>query len=191
MTTVSVNTKNFIFTAGTCNVYRLKMIKFSGGEVPLEHIQDAKKLDADAIIDLYEITLSDKSTKIYLKSNNSVTWQGNLFEGTGINLSGVGSHSDDETARPKLTLYNPQGVYSYLIDRGLLDNSIIKRIRVLKVHLDSDSPISRSQQWRVSRVASLRKNIIALELRDMLDGQFFQTPARMFIPPEFPQVSLK
>jgi phage-related protein len=181
----------FDLAPGTVNVFTLQTISFSGGEAPESHIEDSKKLDADAYIELFEITLSDKTSTIYLKANNDVTWQGNTYEGTGVKLDGVASYSDDETSRPKLTVYNPEGIYSSLINNGLLDNAKITRIRVLKQHIDSDSPISRRQQWRVSRVANLRKNMIGLELRDMMDGQFFMSPGRMYIPPEFPQVSLQ
>jgi len=187
---LSFPSKEFSLGRPTFNVYNLKVISWSGGSNPEEHIVDSKKLDADAYVDLFQITLNDKSTSVYLKDNNDVTWQGNLYEGTGIKIEGVATYSDDQTSRPTLSLYNPAGVYSSLVDKGLLDNATIVRTRVLKQHIDNDQPISRSQQWRVSRVASLRSNFISLELRDMLDGQFFLTPGRMFIPPEFPQVSL-
>ena len=172
-------------------LFQLRTIKFSGGAVPIEHIQDSKKLTADAYVDLFEIALNDNSTIIYMKSNEDKTWQGNTYEGTGIKISGIASHSDDQTARPNLFIANPDGVYSYLIDQGLLDNATITRIRLLKTHLDSDSPISTRKKWRVSRITSLRSQSLTLQLRDMLDGQFFLTPGRMFIPPEFPQVSLQ
>jgi phage-related protein len=188
---IAIPFHTFTMTQGTTGVYQISTISWTGGDVPESHVEDAQKLEADAYVDLFQITLSDKSTKIYLKADNDVTWQGDLYEGTGIQLTGVASYSDGETSRPKLTIYNPEGVYSYIVDQGLLDNANIVRIRVLKEHLDADQPIDRRQQWRVSRVANLRKNAIALELRDMLDGQFFLTPGRMFIPPEFPQVSLK
>lgn len=170
--------------------YKVQLVKCNGAPVPLEHVEDSKKLDADAYVELFEITLSDNSTKICLKLNHTVTWQGNRYEGTGIKIEGVASYADDEVSRPKLTLFNPEGIYSYLIDGGYLDNAKVIRYRVLKTHIDQDLPIFRSQQWRVNRVASLTKNYVALELRDMLDGQHFLTPGRMFIPPEFPMVSL-
>lgn len=168
----------------------LQVIKTSTKTVPSTHLEDSKKLEGDAYIDLFEIELSDKSGKIYLKNNNSVNWQGNTYEGTAIKLDGVSQHSGDENSRPKLSVWNPNGVFSSLVDKGVLDNALIYRIRLLKKDLIEDTPIYRSQQWRVSRVMSLTKHNILLELRNQLDGQFFQVPGRMFIPPEFPQVSL-
>lgn len=168
----------------------LEFIKFNGEPVPAEHVEDAQKLEADGYVDLFQIILSDKSSKIYLKINKDVDWQGNTYEGTGIQIDGVGTYSDDTTSRPKLTLFNPDGVFSSLLDQGLLDNATIVRYRVLKAHVDADLPIYRRQQWKVSRVASVKTPFIQLELRDMLDGQNFQVPGRMFIPPDFPTVSL-
>lgn len=174
----------------TASVFILKVIKWTGEAIPSEHVEDSKELEMDAYVDLFEITLADKVSKIYMKDNNTVTWRGNKYEGTGIKLTGVASYADDQVSRPELSLFNPNGVYSYLVDKELLDNARISRIRLLKQHLDGDIPVFRKQSWRVSRISSLRKDSIKLQLRDSLDGQFFLTPARMFIPPEFPQVSL-
>lgn len=177
-----------IFSGGS--FFKVTTIKFSGEPVPKEHFEDALLLDADAYIDLFHIVLSDTLTQIHVKMNDSVSWQGNDYEGTGCKIENVASYADDQTARPQFTLFNPEGIYSYLVDQGLLEGGKIIRYRVLKDHIDNDLPIYRRQQWRISRVASLRKGLIVLELRDMLDGQVFMTPARMFIPPDFPTVSL-
>lgn len=158
--------------------------------LPESHIEDSNKLDADAKIDLFQIHLTGSNTKVYLKADNNVTWQGNTYEGTGIKLEGVAKYSDDEVSRPKLTLFNPNGVYSSLVDQGLLDNALVIRHRVLKEHLEANQNISMRQQWRISRVSSMKKFYIIFELRDLMDGQSFLTPGRMFIGPEFTHVSL-
>lgn len=188
---INVPTKTNTLLPGAISVYILKTVVWTGEPVPLEHVQDSKKLDMEAYVELFEITLSDKSTKIYLKQDEDVVWQGVTYDGTGIEISGVATFADDETARPKVSIYNPDGVFSSLIDQGLLDNAIFKRTRILKSHFDAGVNISRSQRWKVNRISSVRKNLIAVELRDLLDGQFFQVPGRMFIPPEFPQVNLR
>lgn len=188
---ISVPYTTFVFDPSQAGVYKLRTIKWTGVAAPLEHIEDSKNLDMEPYVDLFQIVLADRSSKVYMKANNTVTWQGDIYEGTGIKIEGVANYSDEEVSRPRLTLYNPDGVYSYLVDQGLLDNAAVIRTRVLKQHIDSDQPIYQRQQWRVSRVASVRKNMLSLELRDLLDGQYFLTPGRMFIPPEFPQVSLQ
>lgn len=170
--------------------YLVETIQFNGDPVPAEHMEDALKLEADAKVDLFEIILPDGMNKVFLKQGKTVTWQGNTYEGTGIKIEGVAKYADDTLARPKVTIFNPNGVYNYLVDQGVLDSSLLARYRILKEHLTDDLPIYERQQWKVSRIASVRTPFISLELRDMMDGQNFQSPGRMFIPPDFPTVSL-
>ena len=186
---VPVPKGNLILRSGA-NRFGYSVIKFSGEPVPLEHMEDAQKLEADAYIDLFQIVLSDKQTKLYLKMSHDVTWQGNHYEGTGIKIDGVATYASEEVSRPKLTLFNPEGVYSSLVDDGLLDGAKVVRYRVLKADIDNDRPIYRVQQWKVSRIADLRVGSIVVELRDLMDGQTFMVPYRMFIPPDFPTVSI-
>lgn len=188
---LSVPTKEFLVTYGT-ELHLVQITHTGNGlSVPTDHLRDSKKLEADAYVDLFQIHLSDGATKIFLKMNNTVTWGGDTYEGVGIQIEGVGNYSDEQVSRPKLTILNPDGIYSSLVNDGLLDNAKIYRYRVLKEHLDLNKPIYRKQRWRVSRVVSLKTPYIVLELRDMLDGQMFLTPGRMYIPPEFKSVSLR
>lgn len=164
-----------------------------GGEVPyvpLTHMQEANKLEADGVVELFQIVLVDNETTLYLKNNNDAVWQGNTYEGTAIGLDGVARSANDERSRPSLKIVNPQGIYSKLIDEGLMDGATVSRIRVLKTHLDDDIGIYTRQSWRVHRTVSMTNEYAIFELRDRLDGQFFQIPGRMFLPPEFGQVSL-
>lgn len=158
--------------------------------VPLTHMQEANKLDADGVVELFKVLLSDNMTSLYYKVDNDVTWQGQVYEGTAIKLDNVARYSGDERSRPSLKIVNPRGIYSKLIDQGLLDAAVVTRIRVLKQHIDADVGISIKQSWKVHRTVSLTNEYAVFELRDMMDGQFFQIPGRMFIPPEFGQVSL-
>ena len=176
---------------GTSDVFKVKSITFSGEAIPGQHVEDAQKLDADGYVELFEILLSDKSTKLYLKMNKEVTWQGNLYESTAIKIDGVAKYADDEVARPKLSLFNPEGVYSSLVDQGQLDAATIIRYRVLKYDIDNNRPVYRRQQWKVSRITGIVGNMISLELRDLMDGQIFSVPGRMFIPPDFPTVGIQ
>ena len=157
---------------------------------PASHIEDANKLTADAKIDLFCIVLLDKVTKLFLKQDDTRTWQGDSYEGTAIKVSGVAQYADDQSSRPSLMLYNPRGVFNTFIDQGLVEGATVIRYRLLKAHLDADLPIYQRQKWKVSRIASMRGNALALELRDMLDGQIIITPARMYMPPDFPVMSL-
>lgn len=170
----------------------IEMIESCSGEnVPLSHMKDSRELEADAYVDLFQIVLKNGDGVLHLKMNKTRDWQGNTYQGTLIKISGVGAYADDQVSRPSLSIWNPEGVFSSLVDKGMLNNARIYRIRVLKDDFDNDRPIYRRSQWRVTRVAGLVEPFINLELRDMLDGQNFLTPARMFMPPEFPTVSLQ
>lgn len=159
-------------------------------QIPKTHLEDSSKLEADAYVEFFQILLSDKTTTLYVKINETVTWQNHEYQGTGIKMSGVSQFSDDESSRPTLMLFNPGKVYSALVDQGLLEGGMLTRYRVLKQHVESNAPIFTRQRWKISRVASLRGDTITCELRDMIDGQNFTVPARMYTPPEFPAVSI-
>lgn len=157
----------------------------------VEHINDSKKLIGEAYVELFKIALSDNVTVIYLTKDVNKTWQAINYEGTGIELTGVGSHADDELSRPKLAVYNPEGIYSSFVAAGHLDSAIVTRIRILKSNFDGNIDIKTTQRWKIKRIVALNRELLTMELRDLMDGQFFQAPARMFLPPEFPQVSLR
>lgn len=156
---------------------------------PIEHKDDAHQLTGDGRVELFEITPVSGGV-IRLKANNDVTWQGNLWEGVGVFLSQVERNADDKTSRPKLTLANPDAVYSPIVQQGLLDNATVSRYTVLKSHIDSNTNIYEKNTWRARLVPSMNRRVITLELRDQTDGQFFKLPGRMFAPPDFPLVSL-
>lgn len=187
--TFSPPTKYFQQGAGA-EFYKFGVVIRSGNEIPASHMADAQHLEGDAYVELFQILLSDKATKIFQKVDKGVTWQGDTYEGVPIQITGVEQTADDETARPQLMLFNPNKVYSSLVNQGLLEGAMVSRYRVLKQHVEADLPIYRRQSWKIARVASVKGEVIACEMRDMLDGQVFQTPPRMYIPPEFPAVSL-
>lgn len=188
---VAIPSSTFSMEHGV-NFAIIEMVESCSGEnIPLSHMQDSKKLEADAYIDLFQIVLKQDNGILYLKMNKTMEWQGNSYQGTLIKLTGVGSYADDQVSRPSLAIWNPEGVFSALVDKGILNNARVYRIRVLKDDLINNRPVYRRSQWKVSRVSALVAPFINLELRDMLDGQNFLTPARMFMPPEFPTVSLQ
>lgn len=156
---------------------------------PQQHLEDAEKLTGDGYVTLFQIVLKSGGT-LYLSPKNTVEWQGNTYESWPIHLTGVSASTDGEESRPKLVLGNPSAVLSPLVRQGEFNRATVTRIRLLRQHLEANAPIARYQTWRVNHVPSLNKGQINMELRTQLDGQFFLVPARMFIPPEFPEVSL-
>jgi len=165
---------------------------------PQTHLQDSQKLTADGLVDLFEITLDawrndfdySNNTKVFIKANNTVIWQGNTYEGIGLRFSGAGNSADEQVSRPAFQVANPDGLFTSLVVNGRLEAALVTRKRVLKTDLDANVNQFQVQTWRVSRIASVTKTIITLELRDQLDGQTFLVPARIYMPPTFPLVSL-
>ena len=77
------------------------------------------------------------------------------------------------------------------MDQGNFDKAQVTRLRVLRSNLLADANVFTFQVWIVNRVITITRQAIQVELRSQTDGQFFVLPARMFIPPDFPQVSLQ
>ena len=158
---------------------------------PIEHLEDAQELTADGVVNLFEIRLRTEPVTLRLCDTTSRHWQGHEWEMFGIKLSGEKRSADDEEARPRLQLINPEGVFSSLIRQRLLDRATIIRRRVLLRHIEEDVPIYQQRMWYVSRVADVTVGqTITLELRAMSEGPNVRLPARQFIPPEFPMVRL-
>lgn len=166
--------------------------------VPVEHIDDALKLDADAYVNLFEIQLYPSGV-MYMCPERDITWQGNDYKVWGMRLTGVSTNADDQTARPKLSLANftyddqgepVKGIFSSLNAQEAVEGATIIRRRVLKTNAENNVNVKQEQRWKVSRVASERPDLVVLELRNTLDGPRFTLPARKFNPPEFSQVKL-
>lgn len=159
-------------------------------DIPAEHAEDNVQLTGDGKVFLYEITPLSGGV-LRLKADNDITWQANTWEGVGIMLEEVERTSDDQVARPKLTIANPAAVYSTLVKDGQLDNAVVSRYIVLKSHIDADTNIFQRQTWKVRQVSSLNRQVVVLELRDQTDGQAYLMPPRQYLPPNFPLVSLQ
>lgn len=158
--------------------------------LPDDHLTDSHKLEADGIYDLFEFEFDDGS-RFYFKNNDSVIWQGNTYDMLPHKIEGDGTSSKEEEYRPTLTVANPDGIFSSAVTSGKLDRANLYRKRVLRKNLEENNDIFYTTAWYVSRVIKMTRHTITLELRRQMDGQFFQCPARMFIPPEFPAVSLR
>ena len=173
--------------------------------MPEDQLEDAQKLIADGIIQLYEIILANESV-IRLKQDNSVTWNGENWFGIPILFEGYSSAQGNSYSRPTLSIANPDVVnntddkvystYSSLTQPqegypyGLLDRAIVNRYLVLYDDLVNDRPIYQKKTWIIWFIKSVNKNVIQVELRNPMDGVNFDVPARMYIPPEFPFVTL-
>ena len=161
--------------------------------VPLEHLQEATKLTADAVVDLFELTLSGTVSTVItrFKDGKTATWQGNLYENLACNITGVSRHSTEEKTRPTLTILNPLGIFTATAFSGYLDGAKLIRRRVLRTHLENNINISEAQYWIVSRPSNIVSGqSCSLELRSAADGPDSFLPARRYMPPDFPFVKL-
>lgn len=150
---------------------------------------DAFELEGRARVLLYSIILPD-ATAFFLSPKQSWTWRGDLYEEHPVHMSQVKRQADGTVSRPKVTIANPQSLFSAQIATGVLENARITRHQIMKTDLEADLPMAVSEVLRVSRVASLNHQTVVLDLRGPLDGANFRIPFRAFHPPEFPHVSL-
>lgn len=157
---------------------------------PQSHIDEAHKLVADAPVKLYKITLSTGAI-IRIKNNNTVTWQGNVYEGVPMALSGVSFSAGDEANRPKVMVANPDGIYSSLVRTKVFERGTLLQYEVLKQHLDTNQNIFNSRTWRIARALEVNLHVISLELRNLTDGPMAKIPSRFFTQPEFPSVTFQ
>lgn len=158
---------------------------------PVSHKQEAQKLTADALIDLYTITLKNQPVVFRFKNDNEVTWMGKKFEGMACRMTGDTQSADGEESRPVLQIMNPLGIFNSAAVKGQLDLAIVRRQRVRQDHIAGNVNIFQQRMWYVGRVRELISGqSITFELRNMTEGANFQIPVRMFAPPEFPMVSL-
>lgn len=157
------------------------------------HLQEALKLEADGYAHLFRLRLTPPAQAeviITLTPQKSVTWQGSTWESYPVHLTDYRRETSGEVSRPKMTLANPEGIFSSYAHRKWLDGAEVKRYRVLGQHLDANLNSFLVSTWRVGKVANLSNTMIVLELRSVLDGQNFILPGRAFYPPEFPTVSV-
>lgn len=158
---------------------------------PEQHVIEAQKLTADALVDLYEVTLTDGVTYVRFRDGPQVTWQGKTYESMGARISGIQQSTDGAKMRPTLTVVNPAGIWNAFAHQGLIDGARVTRRQVLRQYLEEDIGLADSAFWYVSRIREIIKNQGAtFELRALTDGPDLKIPARVYIPPEFPFVTI-
>lgn len=159
-------------------------------DTPTEYQVEAYKLDAQGLIDLFQINLLGAAGSLYFTPNVSINWQGKAWTGYPCGISDAGVKTSGEYNRPKMTLANPQGIFSSYVQKGVLDNAIVLRYRVLPGNISGNINSFVKNTWRVSKIISLNKDMIVLELRSAMDGHNFKMPGNSFFPPDYPHVSL-
>ena len=158
-------------------------------DIPSSILDTTQDLSPEPIVRLYRIYLPGGSV-FHLSPKNQETWQGTTFEPIPCTMTDMSMEADGKMTRPKFTFVNPAGIFTSSVASGAMDNATIVRYRVLRSDLDANNAAYIQEIYRVSRVVSISKSQIVLELRDVLDGHNFLLPARAYYPPEFPSVSL-
>lgn len=157
------------------------------------HVEEALSLDADGYANLFSIRMSPlglPDVLLTLTPQKSVSWQGYPWESYGITITDYRRESSGEASRPKLTVFNPDGVFSRYVHARWMDSAEVIRYRVLGQHLSANINSFLKNTWRVAKVLNLSKQSATFELREAIDGQFFVLPGRAYYPPDFPAVSL-
>lgn len=157
--------------------------------IPQSHRENNEKLVSDGYVHLFEIKLRN-GDYLYFKENNTVKWQGRTWTGIPMAFEGYSSASGESLSRPTLSIANPEGSFSTFIRDGILLRSVITRYSVLYQDILNDNNIYQKKVWVAWNVPQLTRDMLQLELRNPMDGVNFDVPARMYLPPEFPSVTL-
>ena len=153
------------------------------------HQEQARTLNPEPYVDLYEVRVNP-SAVVRLTNHPNVSWAGSEWENWAVELDGLGAKTTGEVNRPQLRMANLGGLFSPIVAGGLVYQGSVTRYRVLIQDLHDGRVSYLRNFWEVSRVASLSKDAIVLELRAPMDRQDYSLPARQFIAPEFPYVTL-
>jgi hypothetical protein len=159
--------------------------------LPLNHVEDALKLQADGKVHLFELSPLSGGT-IYFKTDNDVTWRGNLYEGLPCALTGE-EFSTEGTPTPRLTI-GDENVdllpFKGLIHDGHLDGATVVRKTVLVDDLINDRNIFQRTTFRVKRPEGYSRTKIPLVLATWSGAVSQTVPFRQYVPPAFPWVDL-
>lgn len=165
---------------------------------PITHVKDSYELEGKAFVHLYTLQMFGGGY-MFMSDSGTVSWQGITWESWPLKFSGVGKSGNEETHRPVLQVANftfdvdgepIKGVFSALNAANKLEGASLIRKRIHKDDIEEDNNIFTQTTWRVSRVTAITPDVIGMEMRNSLDVPRFTIPARQFIPPDFPQVSL-
>ncbi len=162
--------------------------------IPADHRADSLELNPEEFIELFDITL-ESGTRIRAHSGREYTWSPEdvnnpwTFESAYIKIDGVKRNSGEQRIRPTLTLGNPLDLFHVPVAQGHLEGAIVVRYRVQSSNLTANPPVFEKATWYISQITGLAE-VITAQLRSLSDRQESQIPARQFLKPEFPSVTI-
>lgn len=160
--------------------------------IPISHVEDAHKLQADAEIFLYEL-YPISGGALYFKNDNTVTWRGNVYEGIPVSISGEKLSADSSTPTPRLVI-GQENVdllpFKALLNDGHIDYARIVKHKVLLENLKNDLNIKQTTYYRVKKLESYSRSRITLLLSTFSGAVNQSYPFRQYTPPAFPWVDL-
>lgn len=128
------------------------------------------------------------SIMLYFTDKQELQFGSNHYESFGFQLIGGGLDAGGEKSRPRLQMPNPNGMFSIFTQNGDLEMARVDRFFVHPNDLATAVGIKSS--WYVSRVESVNKSMVILELAALTDGPKVRVPNRTFMYPEFRSVRL-
>lgn len=174
-------------------------------------------LTPDALIDLYEIDFSNLQPNfeelkdlyginigadtVYrfcpmINGTNPIVWQGYSYQPLPIKVDGFENKSDGRLPRPKLTIANPEGLFSKIVHSNQdFANCKVTRKRTYARFLDSENfpqgvnPFGMSDQnshliddvYFINNKTAENKNFIEFELVSALELEESYVPARVVL----------
>lgn len=159
----------------------------------VEHTETGMGLTADAFVHFFEIRLvaAPSQPSIYFTDGPTRTWQGKEYEEAPVRLTGFSRTADEERSRPTLQILDRANLLIEFAFSGYIERARVTRKRVLRTHAEANIDISDTHMWYVSRVKEvITGQAMSVELRSLSDGPLQLIPARKYIPPEFPFVTL-
>lgn len=165
---------------------------------PASHVDEGLKLTADGEVVFYEIALKNvpdgANAVVRFRDGpmgSTTRWANKTWDHLACQMTGQSRSSEEEKNRPTLRLMNPVGIFNDAAFQGRFDGAVLQKFTVLRAHLERGLAISDNEIWFIGRVKDLISGqSIGFELRALSDVPEQIIPARMFIPPEFPFVTL-
>lgn len=155
---------------------------------PISHKEQSLSLNPEQLLELFEIILKN-GTIIRSVSGRAREWAGSTYESAYISVSGVSRNSGEQRVRPTLTIGNPLDIFHVPVADGELDGAIVKRYKVRPSQLAADPPVYEQSIWYIAQITGLGE-VITAQMRSVSDRQESQLPARQFLKPEFPSVTI-